>query len=163
MLRKLRIAFSVICGILCLLLVVLWVRSYWWLDNFIGPLRGSVRYGVASGSGWLTVRYGNGKMDPQSFPEWTWQCRTVAEMEAVYKQMEESIQGTTAKFTRPTFEFGWKEDWGFQFPYWMPTVLVGILAVAASWRRPWRFSLRTLLIAMTLCALGLGAIVWAVR
>ncbi len=31
--RKLRIAWSVICGIVCLLLVLLWVRSYWWIDH----------------------------------------------------------------------------------------------------------------------------------
>src|SRR5262245_8434139 len=30
--RKLRIAFSVTCGVICLLLIVLWVRSYWWHD-----------------------------------------------------------------------------------------------------------------------------------
>jgi hypothetical protein len=27
--RKLRIAFSAVCGVLCLLLIVLWVRSYY--------------------------------------------------------------------------------------------------------------------------------------
>src|SRR6476660_9850969 len=31
--RKLRIAWSVICGIACVLLIVLWVRSYWWRDS----------------------------------------------------------------------------------------------------------------------------------
>ena len=30
--RKLRIAWSAVCGIVCLLLIVLWVRSYWWRD-----------------------------------------------------------------------------------------------------------------------------------
>ena len=30
--RKLRIAWSVVCGILCLLLVALCVRSYWYRD-----------------------------------------------------------------------------------------------------------------------------------
>jgi len=30
--RYLRIAFSVTCGIACVLLVVLWVRSYWSVD-----------------------------------------------------------------------------------------------------------------------------------
>src|SRR6476660_8978143 len=29
---KLRIAWSVLCGIACVLLIVLWVRSYWWRD-----------------------------------------------------------------------------------------------------------------------------------
>src|SRR5262245_46484708 len=31
--RTLRIAWSVAFGILCLLLIVLWVRSYWWLNQ----------------------------------------------------------------------------------------------------------------------------------
>src|SRR3954471_1179816 len=31
--RKLRIAFSVTCGLACVLLVVLWVRSYWSSDK----------------------------------------------------------------------------------------------------------------------------------
>src|SRR6185295_10739478 len=30
--RKLRIAFSVACAVVCLLLCVLWLRSYWWRD-----------------------------------------------------------------------------------------------------------------------------------
>ena len=32
-LRYLRIAFSVTCGIACVLLIVLWVRSYWTIDG----------------------------------------------------------------------------------------------------------------------------------
>ncbi len=31
--RELRIAFSALCGISCVLLIVLWVRSYWWSDG----------------------------------------------------------------------------------------------------------------------------------
>ena len=33
--RKLRIAFSAACLIACVLLIVLWVRSYWRFDQFI--------------------------------------------------------------------------------------------------------------------------------
>jgi hypothetical protein len=32
--RKLRIAISAVCGVLCLLLIVLWVRSYTYGDIF---------------------------------------------------------------------------------------------------------------------------------
>src|SRR5687768_1047325 len=39
--RKLRIAWSVGCGIICLLLIVLWVRSYRYRDVFSGPSRTS--------------------------------------------------------------------------------------------------------------------------
>jgi hypothetical protein len=31
--RKLRIAWSVVCSIVCVLLIVLWVRSYWIEDS----------------------------------------------------------------------------------------------------------------------------------
>jgi hypothetical protein len=31
--RKLRIVWSVFCGVACLLLIVLWVLSYWWLGS----------------------------------------------------------------------------------------------------------------------------------
>jgi hypothetical protein len=31
--RKLRIAWSVGWGVVCLLLIALWVRSYWWTDS----------------------------------------------------------------------------------------------------------------------------------
>ncbi len=31
--RKLRIAWSVFWGLAAVLLVVLWVRSYWWVDQ----------------------------------------------------------------------------------------------------------------------------------
>src|SRR6266550_2296875 len=34
--RKLRIAFSATCLIACVLLIVLWVRSYWWNDGISG-------------------------------------------------------------------------------------------------------------------------------
>src|SRR5258705_7220858 len=36
--RNLRIAWSVGCGIACVLLIVLWVRSYWWADNALNFL-----------------------------------------------------------------------------------------------------------------------------
>jgi hypothetical protein len=46
-------------------------------------------------------------------------------------------------------------------PHWFAAMLT--LAIATiPWFR-WRFSLRTLLLAMTLAALTLGAIVWAAR
>src|SRR5262245_49064069 len=48
LLRGLRIAWSVMCGILCVLLVVLWVRSYWWIDGMGGPVFGVFHYGMGS-------------------------------------------------------------------------------------------------------------------
>ena len=161
MLKYLRIAVTVLSLTACVLLTVLWVRSYWWVENVVGPSRGSFRLGVASSNGWLTVRYRNGKLSPQAFPKWTLQSKSAAEMEEIYQQMEASIKGTNATFSRPTFKFGWKDDWGFQLPYWLPMVIIGILAVVVGWKLPWRFSLRTLLIATTLVAVVLGIVVAA--
>lgn len=156
-------AASAACGVLCLVLLGLWVRSYWWTENLIGPARGSYRLGVANADGWMTVRYRNGRLSPQAFPEWTLQSKSDAEMEKIYKQMEDSIRGTTATFTRPAPAYGWKENWGFQFPHWAPTALLGIFAVVAGWKLPWRLSLRTMFIAMTIAGVALGMIVWGLR
>src|SRR4051794_25226064 len=49
--RKLRIAFSVACGIACVLLVVLWIRSYWWHDAVYGPLPGNHRFDLSAACG----------------------------------------------------------------------------------------------------------------
>jgi hypothetical protein len=46
-------------------------------------------------------------------------------------------------------------------PHWFPFVITATVA-AAPWIR-WRFSLRTLLIAMTLVAVVLGTLVWLSR
>src|SRR5688572_14017793 len=50
--RKLQIAFSAVCGVLCLLLVVLWVRSYWYQDVAFS-VSGGYRSQVMSLSGRL--------------------------------------------------------------------------------------------------------------
>ena len=61
--RKLRIAFSATCLIACVLLIVLWVRSYWWMTivrrirlsprivQSIGSLDGKQVYRSAHGTG----------------------------------------------------------------------------------------------------------------
>ncbi len=36
--RKLRIVSSVVCAIACVLLIALWVRSYWRSDDLHGPI-----------------------------------------------------------------------------------------------------------------------------
>jgi hypothetical protein len=49
-LRYVRITFSAMCAIACVLLCVLWVRSYWWLDELKGkPLKGKLTASSVSG------------------------------------------------------------------------------------------------------------------
>ena len=47
--RKLRIAFSATCLIACVLLIVLWVRSYWWVEEVSLPHTQTVQVGYGCG------------------------------------------------------------------------------------------------------------------
>ena len=52
--RKLRIAFSAVCGIICLLLIALWVRSYYTIDVVSGSVFG-IQSSLRSAYGQLTA------------------------------------------------------------------------------------------------------------
>src|SRR3954447_9768164 len=52
--RKLRIAWSVFWGLTCVLLVVLWVRSYW-CEDVLGWVQGSARNVLAVRSMYGTI------------------------------------------------------------------------------------------------------------
>jgi hypothetical protein len=131
--RKLRIVWSVGCGILCLLLIVLWMRSYWLGDRVVHE-RASGTYEIASFDGNLTMRITR----PNNFPdgEFHW-----------------------AVASRPTIAVYWLSGNEIIIPYWLAAIfLAGITGL------PWircstRFSLRSMLIAITLIGLILGLII----
>src|SRR4029079_6900571 len=58
--RKLRIAWSVLCAIACVLLIALWVRSYWWWDwyNSGTVARANVTIGSTEGELGIIIRLG---------------------------------------------------------------------------------------------------------
>ena len=157
--RKLRITWTVFCGIACVLLVVLWVRSYVWFDNLVGPVSSTRCLGFESSQGWLTVRWDQYTMNPKAFPRWTLNKMPAEALEKAFKLL--AARGTPIHSV-PSFGF---HDGSFQFPHWSIVVLTGVLAVAFATCRPYRinFSLRTLLIATTLVAAVLGLIVWSAR
>lgn len=139
--RKLRITFSAACGIVCLLLIALWVRSYWWADliNVDAPSPLAIQLTSARGittasiykseQGWDWVR-----VPPEYFPI-----------------------GGSEKCSFQLYEL--KGVWTIMAPHWFSELLSATFAVVP-WLR-WRFSLRTLLIAITLMAVVLGVLVWA--
>src|SRR5262245_40931623 len=55
LIRGLRIAWSVAGWILCVLLIALWVRSYWWADTFSFPITSTHLLGVGSDQGGMTA------------------------------------------------------------------------------------------------------------
>ncbi len=134
--RKLRIAWTVICGIACMLLIALWARSYWWAD-FVQPWRA---HSVVSVQGTLFV-------DKKIVLE-TSSTNIPAGLVETNRFFAYSLQ-------TQQFDF-FPQSSGLAVPYWLIAASTAALAVAP-WL-PWRYSLRTLLIATTLIAVVLGTI-----
>jgi hypothetical protein len=142
--RKLRIAWSVGCAIACLLLIVLWVRSYWWTDAvYIAHL-----HNVVSMRGELCIDCGVSHPASQ-----TQLSRHYGPIDSL------SIWNGDGKVSRDIDAVGvtWPANWTRIFPIWLLTGRIAAVSTAP-WLR-WRFSVRTLLIATTLVAVVLGLIV----
>jgi hypothetical protein len=144
--RKLRIAWSVGCGIVCVLLIVLWVRSYWICD---------IAYGWFGFPGYLQIDSNHGDIKliaNAEFMQPKW--RYTSCVPSVNDRLWFAKLDTKSRF-------GW---WlNVSVPHWFSIVVTANIAAA-----PWfgwsnRFSLRTLLIATTLVAVMLGIIVWSSR
>jgi hypothetical protein len=165
--RKLRIAWSVVCGIACVLLIVLWIRSYTWEDriqenwlrvrwsqtSFLSK-QGTVRISVlgpslggAIPSTWEKTRIDSPPYRPPDRFGWTW-----------------IIEPAKPEFTVLGFGWGYEILGTFvDVPYSFLIVLSATLSAV-----PWigwsnRFTTRTLLIATTLVAVVLGLVVWLAR
>jgi hypothetical protein len=143
--RKLRIAWSVAWGIACVLLIALWVRSYWWLEQYQFLI--STRYVI------ITSAQGTSHISSATNRVWT---------EPQLLGFRRYSLGVDVDYSGPSLV-----PWLYRnvelpsyftivLPYWLLLLFAAILAVA-----PWspgcsRFSLRTLLIATTLVAVLLG-------
>jgi hypothetical protein len=143
--RKLRVAWSVGWGILCVLLIVLWVRSYWRMDSawlhFSNP--NALRFNSTAGQLRMEAYHNEGS--------WAYEPKLLDSTPIDYSHV-------------PLPKFGIELNSAYVvllLPHWLKGLICLALA-AVPWLN-WRFSLRTLLIVMTLVAVGLGAIVYAVR
>ena len=149
--RKLRIAWSITCGIACVLLIVMWVRSFWWLDSVNLPLWGYNLTSVGTVSGTVGITFGRAKCD-LSF---------VTIPTDDYSKLRSSNNLLPVS---PVFGCISRGGYGFEMfiPDWF-LLIAGVAMAAAPWtrHRSWRFSLRTMLIATTLIAVVLGLMVWA--
>jgi hypothetical protein len=147
--RKLRIAWSAVWGILCLLLIVLWVRSYDVTDGIIrGSQTSSKEISISISSDRGTLMFGR-----LTFP--IGQRPFAVPKKWTYYPDEPGFGPIGSKFV-------WRlsdEHFIVRFPTELPAALFAILATAP-WIR-WRFSLRALLIGMTVVAVGLGLALWA--
>lgn len=145
MLRYTRIAFSVVCGLVCVLLVVLWVRTHFAIDNISGPLASSTGFGITSRHDGVGLVINSGYRSQ-------WRIVKYPPNEDFSSAVDyETVLGFVQYQTMAN---------GFRIrvPYWSL-----ILLSAISGGLPWlsyRFSLRTLLIATTVIAAVLGLVVW---
>jgi hypothetical protein len=138
--RKLRIAWSVAWGVLCLLLIALWVRSYNWREQFI-HIRSFdnvfITVGHESGAVFLLRGVQRNKKQLTFRDQW---AVLQNDARADYRWSNSIRDGL----------------WRIHAPHWL--LILGCAGIAtASWFR-WRFSLRTLLVGMTLAAVALGLI-----
>jgi hypothetical protein len=145
MLKYLRIAVTALSLTACLLLVALWVRSYWRIDELIGT--GSNTYlKMSSERGRIT--YG-----------WGWSPLSIFNVDDLWREVsypdDQPIPGILGFYYGPlpggiTF---------VRFPYWFLVFVTAATAVSpwCTWR--WSFGLRTLLIVTALVAMVLGLIV----
>jgi len=145
--RKLRIAWSVAWGIVAVLLVALWVRSYSWLDMVDIPLN-RTQIEIGSYHGYVQASYDG--------------------YEAEYRNWDIRSYGpNTFREFRTHFDFGVQRKPLFLYAEgtYCLLSLATIAMTTAPWLRHlrWRFSLRTLLIVTTPVAMGLGLIVWLSR
>jgi hypothetical protein len=130
MLRILRIAFSGLCGIVCVLTIALWMRSYRQYDTLYWPRP----HRISSINGWIRVDE-DFKVRGR-FPKSWHHIGSVRIL-------------TVSGDVTPT-------GVGLPIPHGLVVALVAPLVILP-WMR-WHYSLRVLLTITTLVALGLGLI-----
>lgn len=150
---KLRVASSVLCGIACVFLIALWVASYWWVDIL------SVRVGSHARHIWC--------IDGSFYAFAPGNPGEVKSRLRIYDRSNTELGMGIVKNWLGFGAHSTQHGVNVVVPIWclaLLTFTIGMIA-APTWR-PWqspRFSLRTLLIATRVVAVGLGLIVWAVR
>ena len=153
--RKLRIAFSAVCGIICLLLIVFWMRSYGRAEWAGGWLTSNSGASVSSCLGSVQLCYSapprpatGRELDEEN---WGSQLITDWELENEYIQPPSG----SGEFHRGGSETSLRVF----VPHWF-LVLITFMSAVAPWIH-WSksFSLRTLLFSTTLIAVVLGLIV----
>jgi hypothetical protein len=146
--RKLRIAWSAGCCIVCVLLLVLWVRSYTRHDGLWGRFSETYGFHLSSHEGRIQFQ----RIPFLTFGMIPWQLA-----------LDQPIQTGSPRKVFNRFEF-LRAGLGLfiAVPTWC-LVVITCLSATLSWLPIWQFRLRTLLIAVTLIAILLGWSVHAAR
>src|SRR4051812_13392582 len=151
--RKLRIAWSVLCGVACVLLIVCWCTSYFWSLNSSNDvdepkvLFTSQELTITNSQGTLLIWSHPGIIWPHTYG-WHGGCGW----------WSSRMFTATERGSKVVPEFKWQSSatgYEIQAPDWFFLPVLGIIA-ALPWVVPHlRFSLHTLLIATKLVAVVL--------
>jgi hypothetical protein len=149
--RKLRIAWSVVWGVACVLLIVLWVRSYHIEEAIDGPIWNNYSGGIWSTLGtmqFVVRNYGS-----------VWTKVSIPPRQDDDPSGSQVFQSHLGVSIRRLSSNGGDCCTIVKLRYWLLVVLSNCVAICV-WLPFKRFSLRTLVIATTLVAVTLGLIVW---
>jgi hypothetical protein len=163
--RKLRIAWSAMAGISCLLLITFWLRSYKGIDGWFFECSSNQRLTFISLCGEIGAVYShkmfNLGVSPNVKLEWA------EHPEYPYRQVSGSAyQHFTQRYPPYKARFRWnvlRGDWYAGAPYWCLALAVAVLGGVPWIRLSKRFNIRTLLIITAIVAAGLGLVVYEFR
>lgn len=145
LLKALRIGITAVSLLVCGLLIVLWVRSYWREDGLNVWLAGAKMFLISSRDGVMSVNICTYPTSYELPGVWFFHSREVSDE---WPEWFIDRPSWTYILSQSTFELA--------SPHWFPITIFATIA-ALPWIK-WRFSLRTLLIVVTLFALLFGAI-----
>jgi hypothetical protein len=166
--HNLRIAFSAICGISCLLLIALWVRSYGRME-MVACQHGRGGYSSLISSrgrligvkGYIASNAGQERnliFDSQPTGDNGTRPRLFIDSGS-----EPPLSGFSGFQWRFDFAANAERQLILVIPCWFVVSFIAVCGALTGSSRPYRFSLRTMLIGMTLVARLLGAVVYAVN
>ena len=160
--RKLRIAWSVAWGMVAVLLCVMWVRSYWVTDSAEYLVPNWRDFAIGSARGYVILFESDEPSKGKKYSYSGLVIKRIPETLRINSILFESHESTCIL---GKIYYQSKPGWGITLtlPNWFTLLVVAGLAGVPWIRWTNRFSLRTLLIATTLVAIGLGLIVWAAR
>jgi hypothetical protein len=143
--RRTRIAISAVSMLACVAFLGLWLRSYAWRDTaWVYALSNSLRFGISSGSGQLSIFL----IAPHV---------KTAEQGSGFVSIRNTNSPTPERAKNDPYE-GWPHivpHYGvtvIALPFWF-NFLISAAIGFLSWKG-WRFSLRAVLIALTVAALA---------
>jgi hypothetical protein len=153
----------------CVLLSAFWARSYFYFESLSGPLPlVGARVGLASwrgqiGTYWMpaVVRDSSAIEWPPDLPapehSWIWSTTAAREHLALLRELNNVGIATSTQSSFLGFSISWRENEApIEMPFWFPLVVCALLVCGLKPKPRLRFSLRDLLVAVTLTAVILS-------